>query len=115
MSTAPHTWEQSQVDSSNDSIKKISAEVDAKSVINDLVDEEPPPFKLFNFLFCRHTYRPRDLNATTTWCSVYDDPHLAPHYWPKKEYENIHCFDSKAHWTYQEEQVSFIFSVLSTM
>ena len=115
MSAAQPTWEQYQVDSSNDSIKKISAEVDAKSVVDDLVDEEPPPFKLFDFLFRRHTYKPRDLDATATRRSVYDDPHLAPHYWPKKEYENIHRFDSKARWTYREERVSFIFSALSTM
>jgi hypothetical protein len=37
---------------------------------------------------------------------VYDEPDLAAHYWPKKEYENLHRFDPKARWTYREEQVS---------
>ncbi|KAJ7810382.1 major facilitator superfamily domain-containing protein, partial [Mycena olivaceomarginata] len=32
------------------------------------------------------------------------DPDLAAHYWPKKEYENLHRFDPKARWTYREEQ-----------
>ncbi|KII91276.1 hypothetical protein PLICRDRAFT_89604 [Plicaturopsis crispa FD-325 SS-3] len=45
-----------------------------------------------------------DLDATATKRSVYDDPALAPHYWPKKEYENLHRFDPDARWTYREEK-----------
>ncbi|KAJ7885110.1 allantoate permease [Mycena olivaceomarginata] len=45
-----------------------------------------------------------DPDAISTRRSVYDDPDLAAHYWPKKDYENLHRFDPKARWTYREEQ-----------
>ncbi|KAF9003369.1 allantoate permease [Cyathus striatus] len=60
---------------------------------DDLLDAEPEPFKKAN-----------DLDSTATRRSVYDDNELAPHYWPKKEYENLHRFDPKARWTFREER-----------
>lgn len=71
----------------------------------DLVVEEEQAVK-FSSLFFRRFYKPIDLDTTATRQSVYDDPDLAPHYWPKKDYENLHRFDPNARWTYREEQVS---------
>jgi hypothetical protein len=86
----------------------IEPEVDIKSVEDELVDAEPEPFKLYNFLFRRHLYTHQDLDAISTRRSVYDDPEIASHYWPKPEYENIHRFDAKARWTAREERVNLI-------
>ncbi|KAJ3504079.1 hypothetical protein NLJ89_g8125 [Agrocybe chaxingu] len=52
--------------SSNDSTGKKSPDIDTKSVGDDLNDAEPEPFKLYNFLFRRHLYKPKDLDATAT-------------------------------------------------
>ncbi|TFK41501.1 allantoate permease [Crucibulum laeve] len=71
---------------------------------NDLCDSEPEPFKLTNLLFHRKVYKAEDVGAVATRRSVYDDPHLAPHYWPKSQYENLHRFDPKARWTFEEEK-----------
>lgn len=90
---------------SSDSLAKKSASVDVRTLDGkDLVDEDQEPVK-FTSLFFRRFYKPIDLNAVATRKSVYDDPNLAPHYWPKKDYENLHRFDPKARWTYKEEQV----------
>ncbi|KAF8201403.1 allantoate permease [Pholiota molesta] len=87
---------------------KQSPDIDTKSIrstdSDDLVDAEPQPFQLFDYLFRRHLYKPQDLDAIATRRSVYDDPQLAPHYWPKANYENIHRFDIKARWTFREEK-----------
>lgn len=73
---------------------------------DDMVEDEPEPLKFFTYIFRRHLYKPRDLDAIATRRSVYDDPHLSPHYWPTAEYENIHRFDPKVRWTVREERVS---------
>lgn len=106
MSVVPPKREASPESASSDSIAKKSVEAETKVVVDDLVDAEPEPFKLWNFLFRRHLYVPRNLDAISTRRSVYDDPNLAPHYWPKPEYENIHRFDVKVRWTAREERVS---------
>ncbi|KAJ7322864.1 allantoate permease [Mycena albidolilacea] len=80
-----------------DDIKSISTDTD------DLVDKEPPPFRWSSWLFNRQALQ-HDPDAISTRRSVYDDPDLAAHYWPKKDYENLHRFDPKARWTYREEQ-----------
>ena len=84
----------------------VSTSVYTESAADDLVDAEPEPFKLYNLLFRRHLYKPEDLDTIATRKSVYDDPELASHYWPKPDYENIHRFDVKARWTAREEQVN---------
>ncbi|KJA26803.1 hypothetical protein HYPSUDRAFT_63584 [Hypholoma sublateritium FD-334 SS-4] len=71
---------------------------------DELVDSEPPPFKLYDYLFRRHLYKSPALDSIATRRSVYDDANLAPHYWPKPEYENIHRFDTKTRWTIREEK-----------
>ncbi|KIM42149.1 hypothetical protein M413DRAFT_70680 [Hebeloma cylindrosporum] len=91
-------------DSSSIEKEKDFGDVDTHSVDDSLVDAQPEPFKLYNFLFRRHLYKSKDLDAISTRRSVYDDPHLAPHYWPKPEYENIHRFDVKLRWTAREER-----------
>ncbi|KIK70268.1 hypothetical protein GYMLUDRAFT_34764 [Collybiopsis luxurians FD-317 M1] len=69
----------------------------------ELVDEDEPPFKFSSWLFSRSKYR-LDEDAIATRRSVYDNPDLAPLYWPKHDYENIHRFDPTARWTYKEEK-----------
>ena len=75
---------------------------------DELVGSDPQPFKLYDYLFRRHLYKPPALDSIATRRSVYDDPDLAPHYWPKQEYENIHRFDPKTRWTVREERVSML-------
>jgi hypothetical protein len=82
-----------------------SIQVETKSIGDDLVDAEPEPFKLYNFLFRRQVYKSQDLDAIATRRSVYDDLEIASHCWPKPEYENILRFDVKARWTAKEERV----------
>lgn len=91
--------------SSVDSMDKKNHAIDTISVAsNDLLDAEPEPFKFTDWLFRRHK-QTIDLDSTATRRSVYDDPDLAEHYWPKSNYENIHRFDPKARWTLREERV----------
>ena len=75
---------------------------------SDLVDEEEEQStsSWAKALFGKRTNPLRDSDAIATRRSVFDDPHLASYYWPKKNYENIHRFDPSARWTYREEKVS---------
>ncbi|KAF4581275.1 hypothetical protein EYR40_002861 [Pleurotus pulmonarius] len=88
------------VRSKTDSLSSKDTKDTASS--DDLVDAEPKPFKLSDWLFRRG--EKIDLDSIATRRSVYDDPALAPHYLPKKEYENLHRFDPKVRWTVREER-----------
>jgi hypothetical protein len=87
------------------SVLKIDLEERSNS---DLVDEEEeqPTSSWARTLFGKRTNPLRDPGAIATRRSVFDDPHLAPYYRPKQDYENIHRFDPSARWTYREEKVS---------
>ncbi|KAF8911731.1 major facilitator superfamily domain-containing protein [Mucidula mucida] len=71
---------------------------------DDLVEEQKEESVRFTDVFKRGRRPVADLDSTATKRSVYDDPNLAPHYWPKKEYENIHRFDPTVRWTVREEK-----------
>ncbi|KAG2351135.1 major facilitator superfamily domain-containing protein [Suillus spraguei] len=57
---------------------------------DNLVDGVEEQFSWTRTIFRRKQMVPRDPDAIATRRSVFDDPDLAPHYWPKKDYENIH-------------------------
>ena len=94
----------SQTSSVSD-LSKTNVKVDEKKVsTDDLVDEEPTPFRWTDYLMGRKT-GPRDLDAIATRRSIFEDPVLGPLYMPPPEYENTHRFDPDARWTYREEAV----------
>lgn len=103
----PSPNEKSARDSKASSTSDLSkTKVDTKtSSVADLVDEEPTPFRWADWLTGRKRQQ-IDLDSIATQRSVYDDPSLAKHYWPKSDYENIHRFDPDARWTYRQEKVS---------
>lgn len=102
--------------SSSSSVRKSIATIDVKRQADDLADADPTPFKLSTWLFGRKSSQLFDQDSIATRRSVYDDPDLAAHYWPKDEYENLHRFDPDARWTWREESVRklSLFFIIST-
>ncbi|KZT28043.1 allantoate permease [Neolentinus lepideus HHB14362 ss-1] len=94
------------------SLYKPAVDDKSVSVVSDKVqdddlvepDDSEYQFRFTDWLFRRGSHKSVDLDAIATKRSVFDDPILAPHYWPKPEYENIHRLDLKARWTYREER-----------
>jgi len=88
------------------SLGRDSASFDTKSAqtATDLV--EPADIEQTRFTdFVLRRRRKVDPDAVATIRSVYDDPVLRKHYYPKSTYENLHRFDPEARWTNREEQV----------
>ncbi|KAF9030118.1 allantoate permease [Hymenopellis radicata] len=81
-----------------------SSSITKVPIDDDLVEEQKEESLRFRDVFKRGRRPAEDLDSTATKRSVYDDPNLAPHYWPKKEYENLHRFDPTVRWTVREEK-----------
>ncbi|KDQ60102.1 hypothetical protein JAAARDRAFT_56082 [Jaapia argillacea MUCL 33604] len=86
------------------STKASSLASDEKIPVDNLVEAGEEKQFLWTDWFLRRNRPQEDLDAIATRRSVFDDPHLSPHYWPKLNYENLHRFNPKARWTYREEQ-----------
>ncbi|KAI9460770.1 major facilitator superfamily domain-containing protein [Boletus coccyginus] len=71
---------------------------------SDVVDEGQITPSWVKALLGKRTNSRRDIDAIATRRSVFDDPHLAPFYWPTRDYENIHRFDPSARWSHREEK-----------
>jgi hypothetical protein len=85
-----------------DPVRTSTSNSEAASI--DLRDPEEEPPRFTDWLLRRRRFKAHNPDAVATVRSVYDDPDLAPHYWPKKTYENIRRFDPTARWTFAEEK-----------
>ena len=92
------------------SVLKVNLQERSNSELVDEEEEQTTP-SWAGTLFGKRTNTPRDPDAIATRRSVFDDPDLAPYYWLKRDYENIHRFDPSARWTYREEKVSDLYGV----
>ncbi|KAG6829749.1 hypothetical protein H0H92_003625 [Tricholoma furcatifolium] len=100
----PSLEKERETQSSISSIDEKQATVDFAPVgTDDLVDEEPRPFRFSDWVF-RRKGAATDLDSIATRRSIFDDPDLGKYYWPKADYENLHRFSPEARWTWREER-----------
>jgi hypothetical protein len=85
--------------------KRESPDIKADDSSSDLLEQGPPQFRYIDWLLGRRG-PVHDPDAIATRKSVFDDPHLASHYQPNPDYENLSRFDTNARWTFREERVS---------
>ena len=104
LGTAPVVLDSASTNEQTSVVKDSGSSREERVASPDLVDEEDN-FTWTKTLFGQRANLPPDPDAIATRRSVFDDPYLAPYYWPKKDYENIHRFDPSARWTYREERV----------
>lgn len=84
--------------------KKSVEDTGPKKAIDDLAEPEDTARNAGFWEALTRQKRPRDLDATATERSVFDNPELAQFYQPGPDYENFHRFDPKERWTFREEQ-----------
>ena len=71
---------------------------------NTLATLAPVKPQLKDFFLPNSKRAVRDLDSVATQPSVFDDPVLAPYYWPPQTWENYENWDVNIRWTWREEK-----------